>query len=628
MFVLVRYLSSSLCFFIILCFLWRCQSHHTDQEINQTAKQLLLADSINYFNPRAADSIYRLVIIDSAKNSQNDFVKALLGLCSVYSNRGSFDSATTFMNKAFEIAESLNDTTLIMSCLLEKGNLTLSLGDHTQSEQCFKKGLTLAVLKKNSDFQNRFFLGLGNAQLDRGDYPVAGKTFTEAIQIAEKSGDEKNVALGLENLAITLKFSGEIREAIKYNKQALQIRKKLNLLRDYASGLQNLGILYRNLELNDSALICYRQAYTIFLELNDSLSIVRVRYNIGVILKNQKKFREAEDEMKSILQFCQQRNIIEGQIYSLSTLASIYDQTNRTADGLVAIDSAIIKAKRIRLYANLSILYDRQHEILANLGRYKEAYMAALESRDLSDSLLSIDKQKEITTLKARFETERKEAENGMLKKDLEIQKSRIWLLWIGLMLASLTFTLLITLLYFRHRRVKHQKQLAEEKSLRMELEQKNREIELGKIQVETQLKEQELVFQALVRADLTNMNRSVREKLVPFKFKLPAKKDQEHFEQVLNNLTHEAAKDPMAEFEITFKQLHGSFYEKLLNRCPELSKTELQVCALIRLNLSTKDIANLINLAVASVDTTRHHIRKKLKLDQSENLSTFLITI
>jgi len=628
MFVLVRYLSSSLCFFIILCFLWRCQSHHTDQEINQTAKQLLLADSINYFNPRAADSIYRLVIIDSAKISLNDFVKALLGLSSVYSNRSAFDSATTFVNKAFEIAESLNDTTLIMSCLLEKGNLTLNLGDHSQSEQCYKRGLVLAKLKKSSDFQNRFFLGLGNEQLDRGDYPGAGKTFTEAIKFAEKNGDEKNVALGMENLAITLKFSGEIREAIKYNKQALQIRKKLNLLRDYASGLQNLGILYRNLELNDSALICYRQAYNIFLELNDSLSIVRVRYNIGVILKNQKKFREAEDEMKSILQFCQQRNIIEGQVYSLSTLASIYDQTNRTEDGLIAIDSAIIKAKRIRLYANLSILYDRQHEILANLGRYKEAYMAALESRDLSDSLLSIDKQKEITTLKARFETERKEAENGMLKKDLEIQKSRIWLLWIGLMLASLTFTLLITLLYFRHRRVKHQKQLAEEKSLRMELEQKNREIELGKIQVETQLKEQELVFQALVRADLTNMNRSVREKLVPFKFKLPAKKDQEHFEQVLNNLTHEAAKDPMAEFEITFKQLHGSFYEKLLNRCPELSKTELQVCALIRLNLSTKDIANLINLAVASVDTTRHHIRKKLKLDQSENLSTFLITI
>ena len=628
MFVLVRYLSSSLCFFIILCFLWRCQSHHTDQEINQTAKQLLLADSINYFNPRAADSIYRLVIIDSAKISLNDFVKALLGLSSVYSNRSAFDSATTFVNKAFEIAESLNDTTLIMSCLLEKGNLTLNLGDHSQSEQCYKRGLVLAKLKKSSDFQNRFFLGLGNEQLDRGDYPGAGKTFTEAIKFAEKNGDEKNVALGMENLAITLKFSGEIREAIKYNKQALQIRKKLNLLRDYASGLQNLGILYRNLEINDSALICYRQAYNIFLELNDSLSIVRVRYNIGVILKNQKKFREAEDEMKSILQFCQQRNIIEGQVYSLSTLASIYDQTNRTEDGLIAIDSAIIKAKRIRLYANLSILYDRQHEILANLGRYKEAYMAALESRDLSDSLLSIDKQKEIATLKARFETERKEAENGMLKKDLEIQKSRIWLLWIGLMLASLTFTLLITLLYFRHRRVKHQKQLAEEKSLRMELEQKNREIELGKIQVETQLKEQELVFQALVRADLTNMNRSVREKLVPFKFKLPAKKDQEHFEQVLNNLTHEAAKDPMAEFEITFKQLHGSFYEKLLNRCPELSKTELQVCALIRLNLSTKDIANLINLAVASVDTTRHHIRKKLKLDQSENLSTFLITI
>jgi tetratricopeptide (TPR) repeat protein/DNA-binding CsgD family transcriptional regulator len=614
MVVLVRNFSLNLCYFIILFFLSHCQSHHSDMEISQAAKQLLLADSINYFNPKAADSIYRMVISDSAKNSQNDFVKALLGLSSVYSNRSAFDSATIFVNKAFKIAESLNDTTLIMSCLLEKGNLTLSLGDHKQSEQCFKKGLTLAILRKNSNFQNRFFLGLGNEQIDRGDYPVAGKTFTEAIKIAEKSGDEKNVALGLENLAITLKFSGEIREAIKYNKQALQIRKKLNLLRDYASGLQNLGILYRNLEITDSALICYRQAYTIFLELNDSLSIVRVRYNIGVILKNQKKFREAEDEMKSILQFCQQRNIIEGQIYSLSTLASIYNQTNRTEEGLVAIDSAIIKAKRIHLYANLSILYDRQHEVLANLGHFKEAYMAALASHNLSDSLLSIDKQKEITALKTRFETERKEAENVLLKKDLEFQKSRMWLLRVGLLLASLIFVLLITLLYFRHRYVKHQKQLAEEKSLRMEQEKRN--------------KEQELVFQSLVQADLIQINRSVKEKLFPFKLKLPRKNQQDEFEQVLNGLTRDAGKDPLAEFELLFRQLHASFYDNILHICPVLTKAELHVCAMIRLNLSTKDIARLTNININSIEMTRYHIRKKLKMEQGDNLAAFLMRV
>ena len=508
MFVLVRYFSSNLFFFIILFFLWSCQAHHTNQEISQAAKQLTLADSINYFNPRAADSIYRLVIMDSTKNSRSDYVNALLGLSSVYNNRGAYDSAMTFLNQASEIARSMNDTILIMSCLLEKGNLTLDLGDHMQSEYCYKKGLALAIGNKNANFQNRFFLGLGNEQLDRGDYPAAGKTYTESIKVAEKAGDERNLALALENMSLTLKCTGEIREAIKYNHRALQIRKKMNLLRDYAAGLQNRGILYHNLESDDSALIFYRQAYAIFLNLNDSTSMVRVRYNIGNILKDQKKFREAEEEMNGIVQFCQKKNITEGQIYALSTLASIFDQTGRSGEGLVAIDSAVSKARRQHLTANLSLLLDRQHEILAKLDRFKEAYTAALSSRNLSDSLLSTKKQKEIAILKIRYETERKEAENVLLKKEIGIYKTQVWLLWISVILATIIFAFVLYLFNQRNQRIKHQKLLAEEKSVRMEQEKRN--------------KEQELVFQSLVQADLIRINRSVKGKLFPFKLKFP----------------------------------------------------------------------------------------------------------
>jgi len=48
----------------------------------------------------------------------------------------------------------------------------------------------------------------------------------------------------------------------------------------------------------------------------------------------------------------------------------------------------------------------------------------------------------------------------------------------------------------------------------------------------------------------------------------------------------------------------------------------------MIRLNLSTKDIARLINLNVSSIDTTRYHIRQKLKLDPKDNLTVHLMTI
>ncbi len=243
-----------------------------------------------------------------------------------------------------------------------------------------------------------------------------------------------------------------------------------------------------------------------------------------------------------------------------------------------------------------------------------EACNAALESRNLSDSLLSIAKQKAIATLKTRYETERKEMENVLLKKAIEVERTRVWLLWIGVILMSSIFAFSLLLFYQRNQRVKDQKLLAEEKSIRMEQEKRN--------------KEQQLVFQSLVQADLIQINRSVKEKLFPFKLKLPRKSQQDEFEQVLYGLTRDAGKDPLAEFELLFTQLHASFYDNILRICPDLTKTELNVCAMIRLNLSTKDIARLTNINVNSIEMTRYHIRKKVKMEQGENLAAFLMTV
>jgi len=500
----------SLC--LTQCFLWSCQSHQTDYTISENARELSLADSLNHFNPKAADSIYRRILKDSSDRNQSNYVKALLGLSSVYSNQGTFDTAGSLLIRAAELAGSMKDTTLILQCLLSQGNMNFDLGDHTQSKYYFENGLALARKNKSTGFQYRFLLGLGNVQLDRGDYPTAMKTFTETLKFAEKAGDEENQALALENLSITLKLTGEIREAIKYNNKSLQIRKRLNLLREYAIGLENMGILYRNLGKSDSALLIYRQAYTIFLGLNDSVNIVKVRYNIGIILKNQKKYREAEDEMNSILEFCRQKNISEGQIYSLSALASIYQQTQRDAQGLVAIDSSISIAQRYNLNANLSLLFDRRHLILARLGHYNEAYKAAMNSRNLSDSLLSVEKHKEIETLKTKFETERKEAENVLLKKDLEVQKFRIRLLWIGYILGSLVFIVILTLFYIRHNQLKQHKQLAEEKSIRMGLERQLKEERIEQLELQEKSKEEELAEHQRVEEILKKNEKKYRD--------------------------------------------------------------------------------------------------------------------
>ena len=109
---------------------------------------------------------------------------------------------------------------------------------------------------------------------------------------------------------------------------------------------------------------------------------------------------------------------------------------------------------------------------------------------------------------------------------------------------------------------------------------------------------------------------------------RLQRKKDQEEFSRALDEITREASKDPLAEFENTFQQLHPSFFEKLLSKGPSLTRTELHVCAMVRLNLSSKDIARLLYLSTSTVETTRHHVRKKLELDNAESLTGFLISL
>jgi DNA-binding CsgD family transcriptional regulator len=76
------------------------------------------------------------------------------------------------------------------------------------------------------------------------------------------------------------------------------------------------------------------------------------------------------------------------------------------------------------------------------------------------------------------------------------------------------------------------------------------------------------------------------------------------------------------------FSQLHKSFIDNLMARCSTLSRVELQVCSLLRINLSTKDITRLLNISVGSVDMCRHRIRQKLALDQKDNLTSLLITL
>lgn len=79
-------------------------------------------------------------------------------------------------------------------------------------------------------------------------------------------------------------------------------------------------------------------------------------------------------------------------------------------------------------------------------------------------------------------------------------------------------------------------------------------------------------------------------------------------------------------QFQVNFDQVHGNFITRLKEAFPGLTPQELRFSAYIRMNLNTKEIANLLNISVRGVEIGRYRVRKKLELKRENNLSDFIL--
>lgn len=81
-------------------------------------------------------------------------------------------------------------------------------------------------------------------------------------------------------------------------------------------------------------------------------------------------------------------------------------------------------------------------------------------------------------------------------------------------------------------------------------------------------------------------------------------------------------------QFEQLFNQIHENFIQKLKERFPELTSRDLKLCAYLRMNLNSKEIAPLLSLSVRGVEDLRYRVRKKMGLDTSINLAEFILSL
>ncbi|NVK51661.1 MAG: hypothetical protein HWD85_01910 [Flavobacteriaceae bacterium] len=76
------------------------------------------------------------------------------------------------------------------------------------------------------------------------------------------------------------------------------------------------------------------------------------------------------------------------------------------------------------------------------------------------------------------------------------------------------------------------------------------------------------------------------------------------------------------------FNAVYANFYDNLLIKFPTLTETELRHCMFIKLHMQTKEIARILNVDPRSVQTSRYRIKKKLALNEEQDLRNYLIEL
>jgi len=80
--------------------------------------------------------------------------------------------------------------------------------------------------------------------------------------------------------------------------------------------------------------------------------------------------------------------------------------------------------------------------------------------------------------------------------------------------------------------------------------------------------------------------------------------------------------------FNTHVEQVHEALFKKLIEKYPDLTPRELSLCAYLRMNISSKEIATLMNISTRGVEISRYRIRKKLGLGRDENLTDFMLKL
>lgn len=465
------------------------------------------------------------------------------------------------------------------------------LNDYKTSMKFYFKALSL-IEKTGLDYDiGLIYKGLGGLNLSSGNYDKADEYFNKAIELGTKSGDEKIKFDILHEQYDYAKNNGDYTRALEVGIKLYGIAKTSETIYMTAISLKNLGEIY--FLLNE-----YKLAETYLRNVTDTAkyqqfsNVLSECYTILSRLKFRlKEYSSAEKYAWKALEMAEKT--------SLQTLK---------ADALFELANS-----------------------LEATGNYKEASKSLRMHVAIKDFLNRISNSNEVHRLQSKFDldkviNEKNQIEDQLTIKMLESSRKNFLLiasLLLIVLLGWLTVTLIKKYRFEKNVNVTLEQQQGliraqeliiqkeKEAQLQMELEHKNRELITRAVAL-TKIQEEKIL--------LTNNLQDIYLKLCDSDTETSALIDKQ-----IRYLKNNIDTDPWEDFRVYFENVYTEFYDNLSKSHPDLSQNERKLCALLKLNLNTKEIAAINSREVRSIESARNRLRKKLGLSPETNLTMYL---
>ncbi len=480
---------------------------------------------------------------------------------------------------------------------------------------------------------------MGSISVIKGRFDLAIKNLLTALERYESLANEKMCAETSILLGDVYQTTYQFELADKYYEDAKRTFHKFNNTRGLALIYGKRGHIFEKKKQYDSALHFQNLALKSFKEVDDPTGLALIYDNIGSIYEDLENYDQAYAYFKNAYDINLKQGDKAALIINLNNLGDIHRKKGEfnlaiqyTTDALVTARSLSIDYQVNSAYRDLSKLYREQ-----NNGKMALTYLDS--AYEITREIYNRELAKEIAQTATFYELGRKEQQIGILKKDQQIERLIRYAVLGGV--GFLIVISVIVTISLRHRVTKNKRlyeaevELNEVTRLNHKLQEDRLEAEIAnkKTQEEQLKRELELKSNTIAKSALHVIQKNEFLSDLKKKLKEIRKSDESDIPKLIKKLSNSIdfsfnLDDDWQEFETIFQQLHHEFFEQLKETYPDLTASEVRLCAMIRLNLNSKDMSTIMGISQDSLRIARYRLRKKLELDKGSNLYSHIINI